>query len=196
MPSYFGSNTQPSPARKSVPTVANIGARRLHALLRRVARLARCAVRARLRGRVSDGASALLTPSRGSPSSAPSDRRPAVLSRSSGFGGFDLLSLHFGADDLHQVRAIVVDILRRIEWLRQVLDELLGHLQFLRTHAVVARELECRPTSTSSSAKRMISSTIASPTVLMPARCSEFVRMVILPMPTMPVRLIASRSSA
>src|SRR5690242_11356943 len=54
----------------------------------------------------------------------------------------DLLSFHLRANDLHQVGAIIVGVLRRIERLRQIAHELLGHLQLLWPYAVVRRKRE------------------------------------------------------
>src|SRR5262249_33188673 len=59
-----------------------------------------------------------------------------------GFRNLDLFALHLGPDDLHQIRVIVVGVPRRIEWLQQVRDELLGHLELLRSHGVGARKGE------------------------------------------------------
>ena len=46
----------------------------------------------------------------------------------------DLLSLELGLDDLHQVGPVVVGVLGRIEGRREVVHELLGHLELLRPH--------------------------------------------------------------
>src|SRR3954462_8012487 len=57
-------------------------------------------------------------------------------------GDLDLLSLHLRTDDLHQIRAIVIRVLRWVERLRQIPDQLLGHLQLLRPHARIGWKRE------------------------------------------------------
>src|SRR4051794_7973791 len=58
------------------------------------------------------------------------------------FRNLDLFSFHFGANDFHEIRAIVVGVFARVERRGQVADELLGHLQLLRSDAGVGRETE------------------------------------------------------
>src|SRR5438105_6394130 len=53
---------------------------------------------------------------------------------------FNLLPLQLRLDDAHQIRPIVVLVLRCVERLRQIADELLGHLQLLRAYRIGLRK--------------------------------------------------------
>src|SRR5512141_631147 len=57
-----------------------------------------------------------------------------------GFLELRLFTLHLRPDHLHEIRAIIVGVAARVEWLSKVVDELLRHLQLLWPHLIAIGE--------------------------------------------------------
>ena len=110
-------------------------------------------------------------------------------------GRLRLLALDARLDELHQVLAVLVGVLRRIPFGREVLDEHPGHVELGLAHLLARREFQLRRVDQLVRVSQACVSTSASSMTSTAARCCAS-RMMIFAMPTRPDSFSASRSSA
>ena len=155
MPSYFGSYDERRRSRAAPRRSSPASAARPRDRLSNGHRRSRCAP--------SPGRAAVFRPAsfwpfscvlRSPPAPSSDCRSRSIRSTTSACRGstcaasFGFLALQLRLDDLHQVRAVLVGVLRRIPRVREVLDERARHLQLRLADVLRRRERElarCRP---------------------------------------------------